>query len=79
MKRLLLAGAVFAALTTSAIAGNVILKKGDEKIRLWCNGGGCYVADYINAFKSANKQKLGKGGSGNFQKHLGSYKSKGWK
>lgn len=78
MKKILLASAMLGLMTTSSLAGNAVLTKGDAKIKLWCTGAGCFVADYVSAFKSENKKKLGPGGSSNFNKHRASYKAKGW-
>ncbi len=79
MKKTLVATAFLAALTAQAFAGNSTMTKGDQKIKLWCNNGGCYVADFVNAFKTKNKRKLGPGGRNNYLMHRTSYKSKGWK
>ena len=78
-KTTLALGLILAAgLSSAALAGSATLKKGDKTISLWCNNGGCYVADKISMFKKGPKTRLGPGGSSNFQKHHASYKAKGW-
>ncbi|MGB7336491.1 MAG: hypothetical protein WBD01_11945 [Salaquimonas sp.] len=78
MRKIALAAFMVLSMTSTAFAGNAVLTKGNEKIKLWCTNGGCFVADYVNAFKSENKKKLGPGGSSNFKKHHNAYKANGW-
>ena len=79
IKKILVATVVVFAAASAAQAGSTTLKKGSKKISLWCNGGGCYVADRISAFKKGPQKRLGAGGSSNFRSHVKSYKAKGWK
>ena len=79
MKKLFLATIFSLAMVGGAAAGDATLKKGSKTIKLWCNNGGCYVADKVSTFRTKNRRKLGPGGGSNFRAHLASYKRKGWK
>ena len=78
--RTLIIGATFAALfVTPALAGSTTLSKGGKKMSLWCNGGGCYTAEKLSAFKKGPRKRIGPGGSSNFKKNVKRYKASGWK
>ncbi|MGB7336920.1 MAG: hypothetical protein WBD01_14130, partial [Salaquimonas sp.] len=66
------------SMTSTAFAGNAVLTKGNEKIKLWCNNGGCFIGDFVNAFKVENQKRIGEGGSANFKKIRANYKANGW-
>jgi len=78
-KMLVIAFFAISATTTAAHAGSTTLEKGSKKISLWCNGGGCYVADRISAFKKGPRKRISAGGSAMFKSNVKSYKAKGWK
>jgi hypothetical protein len=59
-------------------AGRTSLKKGDEKLSLWCNGGGCYTRKTSSAGKGP-KTRIGPGGSNNFRAQKAKFKKQGWK
>lgn len=60
-----------------ASAGSTTLIKGNAKMALYCNGGGCYTAPYVNG-KKGKAKRIGAGGAANFQKHRKAFKSQGW-
>ena len=69
-----LAFAIAMAASSMAHAGSANLKKGNNKMSLWCDNGGCY-----SKVKSKKTARLGPGGSSNFYKHKKAFKRKGWK
>ena len=64
-------------LAAPAIAGSTTLSKGNSKMALYCNGGGCYTAPYVNG-KKGKAKRIGPGGSANFKKHKKAYQAQGW-
>lgn len=78
MLRVVFVIGILIAATTIAEAGNTTLKRGDAKLRLMCDGTGCFSSVYSNG-KWGPKSKLGPGGASNYKRHKAKYQSQGWK
>ncbi len=77
--RLLIAAAIVVAGTTIALAGNATLKHtSGAKVKINCNSSGCYVRQYDAAGKKGKRERVGPGGSSNFNKHVKAWNSKGY-
>lgn len=78
LKVLAIASVISLSIAGAAMAGNATLKKGDKKMRLFCDNSGCYTQDVLGAFKYGKRNRIGPGGSANFNKHKAKYGSQGW-
>ncbi len=66
------------AMASAALAGSTTLKNGDQKMKLFCDNSGCYTQEVMGPFKFGKRNRIGPGGSSNYNKHKASYNAKGW-
>ena len=61
-----------------ASAGDTLLHRGSEKLKLVCNETGCYSTIFVNG-KAGDRVRLGKGGFSNYSKWKAKYRAQGWR
>ena len=78
MRSVALAVVSIGLMSTIALAGDAVLKKGNQTLKLNCNGTGCYSKIYVNGKSSGAKVRLGPGGHANYVKWKTKFAAEGW-
>lgn len=78
MMRVFVAILVLFVFGSVASAGDALLHRGNEKLKLACNGTGCYSTVFVNG-KAGKRVRLGNGGFSNYSKWKAKYHAQGWR
>ena len=79
MRSIALAVVSIGLMSSVALAGDAVLHKGNQTLKLNCDGTGCYSKTFVNGKASGGRVRLGPGGHENYVKWKAKYTAQGWR